>query len=130
MGAADRFASGQWNFFCDLCGRKEKSSLGVKTWDNHWVCRRHKEVRNPQDFLKGIKDDQTLPWVRSEPPDTYLTYCTLEGTISGPGYAVPGCWVPGKTSTLFPLLPPVITTGSSSIPNVAIPGLAIPNNLT
>ena len=128
MGAADRFLSGQWNFFCDLCGRKEKSSNGVKTWDNHYVCRRHKEARNPQDFLKGVKDNQMVPWTRPEAPDTFLAYCTIEGTVSGPGYAVPGCWVPGQTNPIFPLTPSLIFTGHSSIPNIAIPGNAIPND--
>lgn len=72
MGSADRYADGEYNFFCDLCGRKEKSGNGVKTWDNHYVCRYHKEARNPQDFIKGVKDNQSLPWVRSEPADQYV----------------------------------------------------------
>lgn len=72
MGIADRFASGEWNFYCDLCGKKQKSSQGVQTWDKFWVCRSHKEVRNPQDFVKGVKDDQSVPWERPEPPDTFV----------------------------------------------------------
>ena len=71
MGRADRYASGEWNFFCDLCGKKEKSSRGTKTWDGHWVCLSHKEARNPQDFIKGVKDDQSVPWSRVEAPDTF-----------------------------------------------------------
>ena len=78
MGSSDRYADGDWNFFCDLCGRKEKSSMGVKTWDNHYVCRHHKEVRNPQDFIRGVKDNQSVPWTRVEPTDTYV-----------PGYGAP-----------------------------------------
>ena len=62
------FAKGEWNFTCDLCGRLEKSGRAQKTWDNHWVCMKHKEVRNPQDFLQAVKDDQTVPWSRVEPP--------------------------------------------------------------
>lgn len=72
MGSADRYADGEWNFYCDLCGRKEKSSNGVKTWDNHYVCRHHKEVRNPQDFIKGVRENPSLPWQRSQPPDTFV----------------------------------------------------------
>lgn len=71
-GSADFYADGQWNFFCDLCGRKNKSSDGVKTWDNHYVCRHHKEVRNPQDFVRGVKDDPSVPWVRAEAPDDFV----------------------------------------------------------
>jgi hypothetical protein len=70
---ADFYADGEWNFICDLCGRKAKSSTAEKTWDNHYVCRSHKEVRNPQDFVRGVKDDQSLPWSRPIPADTYVT---------------------------------------------------------
>ena len=66
MGIADRYADGEWNFYCDLCGRKAKSSTAMKTWDNHYVCRHHKEVRNPQDFLRGVKEHQSVPWTRPE----------------------------------------------------------------
>ncbi len=72
MGIADRYADGEWNFQCDLCGRKAKSSTAMKTWDNHYVCQHHKEVRNPQDFVAGVKDDQTVPWTRSTPADTFV----------------------------------------------------------
>lgn len=30
------------------------------------------EPRHPQDFVRGVKDKQTPPWVRPEPPDTFL----------------------------------------------------------
>jgi hypothetical protein len=62
MRSADFFARGEWNFYCDLCGSKQKSSYGRKTWDGFWVCAHHNEVRNPQDFVKGVKDNQTVPW--------------------------------------------------------------------
>jgi len=61
---ADYYAKGEWNFYCDICGAKNKSSRAQKTWDNHYVCVHHKEVRNPQDFLRGVKDDQSVPWSR------------------------------------------------------------------
>ena len=70
-GQADFWADGEWNFFCYLCGRKAKSSTAMKTWDNFRVCKQHKEVRNPQDFVRGVKDDQTVPWSRPEAPDTF-----------------------------------------------------------
>lgn len=76
MGRSDYFADGQWNFFCDFCGAKEKSSNGIKTWNGYYVCRSHREVRNPQDFVRGIKDNQSVPWTRPEPTDTFapITY--------------------------------------------------------
>lgn len=64
-GQADYAAPGQWNFYCDLCGAKRKSGTAQRTWDGHYVCSHHKEVRNPQDFVRGVKDDQSVPWTRS-----------------------------------------------------------------
>ena len=106
MGSADHYSDGQWNFFCDLCGKKAKSGTGVKTWNNLYVCRHHKEVRNPQDFVKGVRDEQTVPWSRSSPPDTYVvpTTCSVAGVSAIPFYAVPGCAIPGYTSPSF--IPP------------------------
>ncbi len=28
--------------------------------------------RNPQDWVKGVKDNQNLPWARPEAPDVFL----------------------------------------------------------
>lgn len=30
------------------------------------------DIRNPQDFVKGVKDDQSLPWARPEAPDVFM----------------------------------------------------------
>ena len=67
MGSADYFADGQWNFYCDLCGKKAKSGTAMKTWDNHYVCAHHKEVRNPQDFIRGKAEQPGVPWTRPDP---------------------------------------------------------------
>jgi hypothetical protein len=66
MGDSTYYADGQWNVTCDLCAKKIKSSHAVKTWDNFYVCRHHKEVRNPQDYLRGVKDNQSVPFSRPE----------------------------------------------------------------
>jgi hypothetical protein len=65
MSRADYFAPGQWNFYCDLCGRKNKSGNAMLTWDGHYVCKEHKEVRNPQDFVRGVVAEAAIPWRRS-----------------------------------------------------------------
>lgn len=73
------YKAGDWNFYCDLCGRKEKSSNAMRTWDGFYVCRRHKEVRNPQDFVRGVADDQTTPWSRGGTPDNlFLDFDLLQ----------------------------------------------------
>jgi len=69
MGDSDFYKAGEWNFYCDLCGKKAKSGTAVKTWDGHYVCKSHKEARNPQDFRRGVKDDPSVPWSRSNSGD-------------------------------------------------------------
>lgn len=108
MGRADFFANGEFNFVCDFCGAKNKSSNAMKTWDNFYVCKHHKEVRNPQDFLRGVKDNQTTPWSRPfQPPlcDTsdfpYVRFCTLQMSNAIPSYAVPGCVTPSYINFAF-----------------------------
>jgi hypothetical protein len=102
MGIADYFKRGEWNFHCDLCGRKRKSGDGVKTWNGLWACREHKEQRNPQDFVRGVKDDQSVPWSRPEAADQFVpNICLLQGVNAIPGYAVPDCCIPDYINLAF-----------------------------
>jgi hypothetical protein len=102
MGKADYYADGQWNFYCDLCGAKTKSGDAMKTWNGLYVCRHHKEVRNPQDYLRGVKDNQSTPWSRPEKvPETFVGYCTLQGKNAVPGFAIPGCAIPAFINRAF-----------------------------
>lgn len=71
MGKADYYASGQWNFICDQCGKKFKSSQMRKQWDGLEVCKKCFDYRHPQDFVKGVKDTQSVPVTR---PDTDPTF--------------------------------------------------------
>lgn len=107
-GKSDYYADGQFNFTCDLCGSKTKSGDAMLTWQGLYVCKHHKEVRNPQDFLRGVKDDQSVPWSRPwQPPlcDTtafpYVQSCSLQGTNAIPGFALPGCCIPAYVNTAF-----------------------------
>jgi len=78
MAEADYFADGEWNFYCDLCGKKAKSSTAMKTWDNFRVCSHHKEKRNPQDFLRGVTDNPSVPWTRPLPPYIFILGLTSQ----------------------------------------------------
>lgn len=149
MADADFYASGQFNFFCDLCGRKQKSARAMFTWNGLYVCKHHKEIRNPQDFLRGVKDDQTTPWSRPEAADTFLPFCDPQFNSAIPGYAVPGCSQSGNDSVQFiqtaptgtyspaqiqlaqpffpnPRVPPQCSfQGKMAIPGYAVPGCAL-----
>lgn len=150
-GKADFYSDGQWNFYCDFCGAKTKSGEGTRTWDNFYVCKHHKEERNPQDFVRGVRENQSLPWTRPEPPEIFAPVCVLQGQNAIPGYAVPGCTYPGFVNVLFiqiaptgtytqqqialaapffsvPYIPPQCSYGGSlSIPGWAVPGCSIPH---
>lgn len=71
MGKSDYYAAGEWNCLCDVCGFKYKSGRLKKRWDGFMTCPRCWEPRNAQDFVRGVKDVQALPWTRPEPPDTF-----------------------------------------------------------
>lgn len=61
-----------WNVICDLSGFKCRASETVLRWDGLRVLRRFSEERHPQDFVRGVKDDQSVPWARPEGPDSFL----------------------------------------------------------
>lgn len=136
-GKADYFAKGEWNFYCDLCGAKTKSSDGVKTWNNLYVCRHHKEVRNPQDFLRGVKEDMSVPWSRPTSVGQQPFVCTFWGSSAYSDLAEADCAQADNAPLTFGILfsmkypiPPsqVALFAASGVPGYAIPGLAIPGN--
>jgi hypothetical protein len=71
VGPADYYAPGEWNLVCSICGRKMKSGDAVKNWQGMWRHRRCNNPRQPQDFVRVLPDDQTVPF--SQPPtDSYV----------------------------------------------------------
>lgn len=71
MGHADYLLVGSYNVICDQCGKKYKNRVMKTQWDGLRVCERCFEFRNPQDFVRGVKDDQSVPIAR---PDTTPTF--------------------------------------------------------
>jgi hypothetical protein len=53
-------------------GFKVPLSNLVRQWDNQLVDRRFVDKRNPQDFVRGIKEDVSLPYARPEAPDIFI----------------------------------------------------------
>jgi hypothetical protein len=76
MGHADYYKPGDNNAICDRCGFKYKASELRKTWDGLMVCDKDFEVRHPQDFVRGVKDDQHVAVSRPEAPDTFTSGAT------------------------------------------------------
>lgn len=54
----------------DLTGFKVPLSRLRRQWDGMYA--KKPDIRNPQDFLRGIKDDQSLPFTRPEAPDRFM----------------------------------------------------------
>lgn len=100
MGQADYFAPGDWNAVCSECGRKRKASQLEKNWQGLYRCPEHNEPRQPQDFVRGVKDDQSVPWAQlpaSASTKKFVASCTINGQAALPGYAIPDCMVPGNS---------------------------------
>ena len=66
-------AGGDYNIICDYSGFKIKRSQARMTWDNYLVKKEFWEPRQPQDFVRGRKDNQTVPVARPEQSDRFLT---------------------------------------------------------
>jgi hypothetical protein len=66
------YIAGDFWRICDRCGFKVRSSETSRTWDGLYVCREDFETRHPQDFVRGRKDDQSVPDPRPEPVDNVI----------------------------------------------------------
>ena len=72
MAYIPRYDSGDWKALCDVCGREYKASMLTKRWDGLMCCVQDFEQRQPQDFVRGVDDNQTVPWSRPEPNDSFV----------------------------------------------------------
>lgn len=82
MGKHDYYRKGDYNIICDRCGSKFKASNCRLEWDNLFVCSTCFDIRQPQDFVKGKKDDQRVPIARPRSPNKFVNnQITLEDII-------------------------------------------------
>lgn len=72
MGRADFYSDGDYNAICDRCGKKYKFTNLKHTWDGLYVCSKCFEIRQPQDFVKGVKDNPSVTIARPENPDEFV----------------------------------------------------------
>jgi len=105
MGEADYLALGDWNSNCSMCGRKAKASSLVRNWQGMWRCPDHNEPRHPQDYVRGIPENQTPPWTQIAGV-SFVAVCSFDDRTAFPHRAIPGCVEPGFISPFFdPSLP-------------------------
>lgn len=96
MGRADYLDLGDWNAQCFRCGCKRKAAEMKRQWQGYYVCPEHWEIRQPQDFVRGVPDREDVPW--SQPVNwTYVGpaagLCTVTGRSAVVNQAVADCAV-------------------------------------
>jgi hypothetical protein len=60
------YVLGDWNGQCDECGRSFKFSQLRKRWDGAYVDSACYEPRHPQDFVRAVRDDPSVPVARPD----------------------------------------------------------------
>lgn len=95
-GRADHLELGSWNVACSMCGRKRKASELVKNWQGQWRCPEHNEPRHPQDFVRGVPDNMSVPFSQPE-QDFDILICSFNGRSGFVGWAIAGCAIVGRT---------------------------------
>lgn len=74
MGRADYFKQGDYNRICDKCGLKVKASETAEEWTGSIVCADGCfEDRHPQDFVRGVFDDQRVDKPRPDGEPVYVS---------------------------------------------------------
>ena len=94
-GSADYFELGDYNATCSMCGRKAKASTMVRNWQGLYRHPWHNEIRQPQDYARGIKDVMSVPWAQPE-TDFFPLLCGYNESSAITGYAVAGCAIAGN----------------------------------
>jgi hypothetical protein len=74
MSKAGGFVLGDWNAQCDECGQYFLASKMRKRWDGAFVDQKCFELRNPQDFVRSVKDGTPPPWTRPFAVDNIAVY--------------------------------------------------------
>ena len=69
MGTERFYKPGSFYRICDRTGFAIRSERTRKEWQNLVVDRRVYEARHPQDFVKGVTDNQTVPDARPRTPN-------------------------------------------------------------
>lgn len=62
---------GDWLYNCQRCGFTIYGSEVRREWTGLRVCSKCWDPRHPQDFLRGIRDDQAVPFANS-PGEPYF----------------------------------------------------------
>jgi len=53
-------------------------------WNGLYACKEDWNIRHPQDFIKGVKDDPSVEWTRPEGTDVEVDNSTWLGRTDVP----------------------------------------------
>ena len=73
MGHVSHYKEGQHLFICDICGFVHHSEKKRIMWNGLIVDPKCFEIRHPQDFVRGIKDEQAVKDSRPESGNAFLS---------------------------------------------------------
>ena len=76
---------GDWIYDCPRCGFEIWASQARKEWTGLRVCSGCWDKRNPQDFVRGVADRQSVPFSNHPPDQFYYPY--------GNPPPAPGTWI-------------------------------------
>jgi hypothetical protein len=74
------YKPGSFYRICDRTGFRVRAERTKKEWDQLIVRDQSWEIRQPQDFVRGVRDDQTVPEARPRPNFTFIG---VQTTLSG-----------------------------------------------
>jgi hypothetical protein len=82
MGRDYFYKPGSFYRLCDRTGFRYRAEATRKQWDQLIVRGQSWEARQPQDFVRGVRDDQTVPEARVRPNYTFIgnSQSTLSAT--------------------------------------------------
>lgn len=90
--ADDRhYVPGDFYRICDRSGFKIRARRTQMEWNGLIVSDKFFEARQPQDFVKGVPDNQTVPYARPRQTNQFLgpLTTTLTANVAAGGTALP-----------------------------------------
>ena len=72
MGTEKHYKPGSFYRICDRTGMAVRAERTRREWQGLIVRKEVWEIRQPQDFVRGVNDIQTVPFSRPRSPDTFV----------------------------------------------------------
>src|SRR4051812_30721467 len=95
MADDNHYVPGSFYRICDRTGFKYRADRTRKEWNNLIVYERVWEERQPQDYVRGVQDNQTVPQPRPQGqniyiyPDTNSNFLVIAGSDGNFDYGDP-----------------------------------------